>query len=153
MQNTKKTENFSDLRNNLMHDSNLKKKQEAVAKIAKFKSTEEVEGVINGMKNNVSDKDFEQLLLACIEVYGSLKDITSANTFFAKLTTDKSKVRAYVLMGNLKEAYILAAKTNSNEDVRMVLMEARNSNDNRVITLCQQFLGTGADNNIELKVV
>jgi len=105
------------------------------------------------MKNNVSDKDFEQLLLACIEVYGSLKDITSANTFFAKLTTDKSKVRAYVLMGNLKEAYILAAKTNSNEDVRMVLMEARNSNDNRVITLCQQFLGTGADNNIELKVV
>jgi len=112
---------------------------------------EEVEGIINGMKANVSDKDFEQILLACIEVYGSLKDNTSANKFFVQLKNDKSKVRAHILMGQLKEAYLLAAKINSSEDVRVVYQQAMNNNDSRVQQLCEQYLGTDSS-GIEMKV-
>jgi len=151
-----RTENFNDLRKDLFSEQNLKKKIDAVSKMARFKDTPEVEEVINGMQTNITEREFEQVLLACIEVYGSeLLDYNSANVFVAKLKTDKSKIRAFILMNQLKEAYLLAAKIESTEDVRTVQNEALNTNNTRVQQLCDQYLaGQKIDDvpSIELKV-
>lgn len=148
------TENFNDLRKNLTMEANLKKKAATITKMARFKGRKEVEDLMNSMKTNTTERDYEVLVLACLSVYATeLMDTTSAQTFFEKLTTDMSKIKVslcckhnqfkgYILMNQLKEAYLLAVKIDSREDIRAIRDEALTAGNTRVQQLCEQYHST-----------
>ncbi len=94
--------------------------------------------------------ELDQLVIACIEVYAvELLDVVSAEKFFQKIQTDELKVRGHILLGQLKEAYLAAAKIESTESVNLVLEEAKMVENSRVVGLCEQYLKEKSAKNLE----
>ncbi len=108
-------------------------------------------------QSNITDKEHDQLVFACLEVYANeLKDEKAANLFFEKLITEEAKFRANLSLKKLKEAYLIAAKMESLEYVKMVYQLAKDEEDSRVANLCEQYLTKTEKkdpNEVELKVV
>jgi hypothetical protein len=150
------TENFNDLRHNLVMENNLRKQIATVTKVARFKHVSHVEKLLNELKTNVQIKDYDQLVLAVIEVFGlELKDMTNANEFIEKLSNEDSKITANILIGQLKESYLIAAKVGSIERIQQIRNEAIKEDNERIKQMCDQYLsqnGKQQNANIELRI-
>jgi len=110
-----------------------------------------VEMTLNGMKNTTTHREYDELVLASIDVYGiELHDMNAASAFTEKLNDESSKIRAHIATGQLKEAYLLAVKINDIEAVKKIGEEAANEGNKRVEQLCDQYIQQ--QQNPELKI-
>lgn len=135
------TENFTQLRKLVVNEQSIKKKVETLTKMARYQTFHEVEDLLNTIKDSVTEREYDQLVVACIEVYGvELRDVNTANNLVGRLKFDDVKIRAHILIGQLKEAYLLAVNIGSELDVRTILEEAQNTSNSRVVQLCTQYL-------------
>jgi len=138
-----RTTNFRDMRNNIYKEQSLKKKIETATKLARFGDFHEVEKLLNGLKNNTVEKDINVVTLACVEVYGTeLLDKNSANLCMQRLGNDEDKVKGHIILDELKEAYLLAARIQNGPLVKSVLSAARSAGNQRVQALCEQYVET-----------
>jgi len=94
------------------------------------------------MRNNTTEKDFDTIVLACVEVYGTeTLDKNASIQCLNRLLTEESKVKAYIILDELKEAYLIAAKLNNADLMKLILSACKDSSNTRVQQLCEQFLG------------
>ena len=56
------------------------------------------------------------------------------------LTPDDSKVKAHVMLGQLKEAYLIAVKSGNKREIEKIRDEAEQSNNTRVVNLATSYL-------------
>jgi hypothetical protein len=135
------TENFTELRNTVMNENNSKKRIEMLTKMARFQTFREVEDLLDGIKNTVTAVEYDQLVLTCVEVYGGeLKDMASATSLSRRFNSDSAKIKGHVMLGQLKEAYVIAVKTGDRADIEAILREAERAGNNRVEQLCRKYL-------------
>eukprot|EP01116_Phalansterium_solitarium_P025644 TRINITY_DN9905_c1_g4_i1.p1 TRINITY_DN9905_c1_g4~~TRINITY_DN9905_c1_g4_i1.p1 ORF type:complete len:581 (-),score=156.37 TRINITY_DN9905_c1_g4_i1:210-1877(-) len=135
------SENFHQLRKRLAMEKDTNNRILTVTKMARLQSASHVEKLLTNMKSSLTDNEYELLLLKCIEVYGQEKlDLKSAEAFFDRLESDQSRLKAHVLLGRLKEAYILAAKMDSVADIQTIRAQAGGMNNIRIQQLCDQYL-------------
>jgi zinc finger FYVE domain-containing protein 26 len=65
--------------------------------------------------------------------------------FILKLINPKSKVRAYVLCGKLKTAYLMAVKLTDKELIIEILKEAEKTQQYTIENLCRKYLESHAN--------
>eukprot|EP01114_Cavostelium_apophysatum_P018220 TRINITY_DN5595_c0_g1_i1.p1 TRINITY_DN5595_c0_g1~~TRINITY_DN5595_c0_g1_i1.p1 ORF type:complete len:536 (-),score=78.64 TRINITY_DN5595_c0_g1_i1:59-1666(-) len=136
-----RTQNFSAMRSNILKEQNLKKKITNVTKLARFGDFEEVNMILERMKNHTTDLDRDQIILSCIEVYAmELLDMGRAEGLSQMLSCDESRVKAFIVTEQLKDAYLLAAQTNRVDLVKAVLAAAKSEGNARVQSLCEKFI-------------
>lgn len=68
------------------------------------------------------------------------KDIPEAEKLAGRLTTSEAKIDAFIFLGKLKAAYLLAVKTSDVNMVRRILDEANAINDTSTMKLCGKYL-------------
>lgn len=72
------------------------------------------------------------------------KDLAGAEKLAARLTGNEAKVDAFILLGKLKAAYLLAVKTSDKNMVRKIMEEAITINDTSTAKLCAKYLDLAA---------
>jgi len=137
------SDNIADLRRNIVKEYSLKEKIKKVKKMAMFKQTRQIDKVLDSIKHTVTDPEYDQLLLACITVYvDEHNDELTSLTFLARLRGDDNKVKANLMLGRLKEAYLLAVKVGDPALVKEVREVCDLHAYARLVELCDQYLST-----------
>eukprot|EP01112_Ceratiomyxa_fruticulosa_P019661 TRINITY_DN648_c0_g1_i2.p1 TRINITY_DN648_c0_g1~~TRINITY_DN648_c0_g1_i2.p1 ORF type:complete len:567 (-),score=116.47 TRINITY_DN648_c0_g1_i2:176-1876(-) len=135
------TENFGQLRKTVINEKNQKARIKKLTSMARFKSSEEVVDTLASLKVTIGTSDYDQLVMACIRVYGEeLRDLHTANIFIERLETDEAKITAHILLDQLKEAYQVAIRSGEERHVRRVREECRNTNNPRVGAMCEEWI-------------
>eukprot|EP01112_Ceratiomyxa_fruticulosa_P020928 TRINITY_DN7260_c0_g5_i1.p1 TRINITY_DN7260_c0_g5~~TRINITY_DN7260_c0_g5_i1.p1 ORF type:complete len:601 (-),score=88.25 TRINITY_DN7260_c0_g5_i1:81-1883(-) len=144
-----KSENISDIRKTLGQMTSLKEKIKNIEKVARYRPIANVITILNDIRNTVNEQEFDQLVLAAMRVFFyDLNSVDLARQMVEYIIHEESLVIAYIMIGELKEAYLLAAKMGSFELVQKVKLSALSSislgqnatSAKRVLALADQYL-------------
>ncbi|KAH3760122.1 P2X receptor [Pelomyxa schiedti] len=140
------TENFTQMRKDIMQQSSIKNKIETVRQVATYKSLRDVTKLLKEMNTILPPSHMDQLAIACMEVYAEDKDFDAAAQCSLFISGDSSKCTAEILLNHLKEAYLMAVQYDSIEDVYKVKDEASRQRNQTVVSLCQKYLSSRISN-------
>jgi len=99
---------------------------QAATTLCRKKQSSKVDELLKNIKGTVGDEDWDSVVLSCISVLAQeLDEHKSAEKLVAKLITTESKVKAHIMCGKLKAAYLMAVKENSLLLVKEVRDHAR----------------------------
>ncbi|KAH3742547.1 hypothetical protein Pelo_16049 [Pelomyxa schiedti] len=140
------TENFSQMRKDMMQQSSIKQKIDKLRQVATYKNLKDVIQLLKEMNTILPPAHVDQLALACMEVYVDDRDFEAAAQCSIFITGDSSKCAAEILLNHLKEAYLLAVQFDSIEDVYKVKDEANRQRNHVVMSLCEKYLSSRVHN-------
>jgi hypothetical protein len=104
---------------------------------------------IRTIKGTIADSDWDEMVIyPIVEGLARAGDPKSAEKFISKIVSISVQVRAHCACGKYKQAYLIAAQSNSTADVSFVRDQADKNGAANVLSLCERFLagnGVGAE--------
>jgi len=115
------------------------------------------EQFLKAIRATVTDSQWDTLINEFVNIYAQgVPDpdtcLKTMDPFILKLVSPKSKVRAYIVCGKLKTAYLMAVKLADIELVDEILQEAQKTQQHTIENLCLKYLETHANKSNVTKI-
>jgi hypothetical protein len=117
--------------------------------LASRKQVKQINNFFKQIKGNIPSSSWDVCVLTSIQIFvQNFNDTKSAENFVDLIIDQQKKIRAFILVGQLKQAYLCAAKINDIESIVEIRKVAMSQEIKNIIQLCNSFLSKNQSNLI-----
>ena len=120
-----------------------------IKKLASRKQNKQIFNFFKQIKGNIPNSSWDLCVLTCVEIFvQNFNDIKSAESFVDLIIDKQKKIKAFIMVGQLKQAYLCAAKNEDIESIVEIRKVAMSQDIKHVVQLCNSFLSKNQSNLI-----
>ena len=113
----------------------------AVKEMVLNKRKKEMANLLKTIKGMIDSDEWDTVLLSIVKTYAvDLNDKSNGEKYISKIFNPRSQVKAYTVVGLLKTAFVLAAKSGWVDEVGEIRAQALTSGSKTVVQLCNSYL-------------